>query len=140
MSPTRPANHRASHGGTRTPPPLAKIQTRYGQTTPSASSDVPDLEPEAAPDSVFEAPSSSHNSGLVDQLAGREIASRLRGRYAEITMRIRGADAATRESLMKLAEAMDPDTWDTPEAVLQGVSNADGLFEKLRAALHSSRE
>jgi len=106
----------------------------------SASSDVPDLEPEAAPDSVFEAPSSSHNSCLVDQLAGREIASRLRGRYAEITMRIRGADAATRESLMTLAGAMDPDTWDTPEAVLQGVSAADGLFEKLRAALHSSRE
>jgi len=96
------------------------------------------FEPTPAP----EAASSSDHSGLVDQLAGREIASRLRGRYAEITMRIRGADAATRGSLMKLAEAMDPDTWDTPDAVLQGVSNADGLFEKLRAALapHSSRE
>ena len=45
----------------------------------------------------------------------------------------------TRESLMKLAEALDPDTWDTPEAVLQGVSNADGLFEKLRAALAPSK-
>ena len=99
------------------------------------SSDAVDLEPETALDSVLEPPSSSQNSGLVDQLAGREIASRLRGRYAEITMRIRGADAASRESLMKLAEAMDPDTWDTPEAVLQGVSNADGLFEKLRAAV-----
>ena len=99
-----------------------------------------DFEPETAPDSAPETLPSSQNSGLVDQLAGREIASRLRGRYAEITMRIRGADAATRESLMKLAGAIDPDTWDTPEAVLQGVSNADGLFEKLRAALYSSRE
>ena len=79
--------------------------------------------------------SSPQNPGLVDQLAGREIASRLRGRYAEIAMRIRGADPATRESLMRLAGAIDPDTWDTPEAVLQGVSTADGLFEKLRAAL-----
>jgi hypothetical protein len=105
-------------------------------------SDAVDLKAEAAfqPTPPPEPASSSRNSGLVDQLAGREIASRLRGRYAEITMRIRGADDATRESLMKLAETMDPDTWDTPEAVLQGVSNADGLFEKLRVALHSSRE
>ncbi len=101
----------------------------------AVASDAVDLERETALDPVFAPPFSSQNSGLVDQLAGREIASRLRGRYAEITMRIRGADAASRESLMKLAEAMDPDTWDTPEAVLQGVSNADGLFEKLRAAV-----
>ena len=101
----------------------------------AVASDAVVAEPETALDSIFEPPSSSRNSGLVDQLAGREIASRLRGRYAEITMRIGGADAASRESLMKLAEAMDPDTWDTPEAVLQGVSHADGLFEKLRAAL-----
>jgi len=106
----------------------------------AAPSDARDLEAEAAAESAPEAASSLQHSGLVDQLAGREIASRLRGRYAEITMRIRGADAATRESLMKLAGAMDPDTWDTPEAVLQGVSHADGLFEKLRAALYSSRE
>jgi hypothetical protein len=92
-----------------------------------------------APTPVPEAAPSSHHSRLVDQLAGREIASRLRGRYAEMTMRIRGADDATRASLMKLAEAMDPDRWDTPEAVLQGVSNADGLFEKLRTALTPSK-
>jgi hypothetical protein len=77
----------------------------------------------------------AQQSNLVDQLAGREIASRLRGRYEEITMRIRGADAAVREGLMKRAEALDPDRWDTPEAVLQGVSNADALFETLRAAV-----
>lgn len=80
------------------------------------------------------------HSSLVDQLAGREIASRLRGRYAEITLRIQGADDATRLALMTRAEALDPDRWDTPEAVLHGVSNADALFEQLRAILHSSRE
>lgn len=74
-------------------------------------------------------------SGLVDQLAGREIASRLRSRYDEIVSRIQDADAASRESLLKRAEAMDPDRWDTPEAVLQGVTNADALFEQLRAAI-----
>jgi hypothetical protein len=55
-------------------------------------------------------------------------------------MRIRGAEDSARASLMKRAEALDPDRWDTPEAVLQGVSNADALFERLRAELHSSRE
>jgi hypothetical protein len=75
------------------------------------------------------------SSNLVDQLAGREIASRLRGRYEEITMRIRGADDGVREGLLKKAEALDPDRWNTPEAVLQGVSNADALFETLRAAV-----
>jgi hypothetical protein len=89
-----------------------------------------------------EHPRTSAPSGLVDQLAGREIASRLRGRFNEMAMRIRGADESIRESLMKRAEAMDPDRWDTPEAVLQGVTNADALFEQLRqlVALHSSRE
>jgi len=76
---------------------------------------------------------STRPSGLVDQLAGREIAARLRARYDEITARLQDADASARESLLKRAEALDPDRWDTPEAVLQGVSNADALFEQLRA-------
>jgi hypothetical protein len=83
--------------------------------------------------------SPAQHSGLVDQLAGREIASRLRGRYNEMAMRIRGADESIRESLMKRAEAMDPDRWDTPEAVLQGVTNADALFEQLRQLVAPKR-
>jgi hypothetical protein len=97
-------------------------------------------DPEIAPQPAREAPVAPRQSSLVDQLAGREIASRLRGRYAEIAMRIRGADAATRDGLMTRADALDPDRWVTPEAVLQGVSNADALYEALRAQLHSSRE
>jgi hypothetical protein len=97
-----------------------------------ASSDAvgPEAEVEIAP--LTEHVPSTRPSGLVEQLAGREIAARLRGRYAEITMRIRDADASVREALLKRAEALDPDRWDTPEAVLQGVSNADALFEQLR--------
>ena len=79
--------------------------------------------------------SSTPPSGLVDQLAGREIAGRLRARYDEIVARLQDANEASRASLLKRAEALDPDRWDTPEAVLQGVSNADAIFEQLRAAL-----
>lgn len=78
---------------------------------------------------------SARPSGLVEQLAGREIAARLRARYDEISARVRQADESVRESLVKRAEALDPDKWDTPEAVLYGVSNADALFEKLRGEL-----
>lgn len=79
--------------------------------------------------------SSTRPSGLVDQLAGREIAGRLRARYDEIVARLQDASDASRGALMKRAEALDPDRWDTPEAVLQGVSHADAIFEQLRAAL-----
>ena len=75
--------------------------------------------------------------GLVDQLAGREIAARLRARYDEISARVREADESIRASLIARAEALDPDRWDTPEAVLQGVTNADSLFEEIRRQLAS---
>ena len=80
---------------------------------------------------------------LLEELAGREIGSRLRGRHAEIIARIEDldADGAEKDALFKRAEALDPELWMTPEAVLEGVRNADVLFEKLKADLaHSSRE
>jgi hypothetical protein len=80
---------------------------------------------------------------LLEELAGREIGSRLRGRHAEIIARIEAldADGAEKDALFKRAEALDPELWMTPEAVLEGVRNADLLFEKLKADLaHSSRE
>jgi hypothetical protein len=80
---------------------------------------------------------------LLEELAGREIGARLRGRHAEIVARIEelDADGADKDALFKRAEALDPELWMTPEAVLEGVRNADVLFEKLKADLaHSSRE
>jgi hypothetical protein len=80
---------------------------------------------------------------LVEELAGREIGSRLRARHAEIIARIDDldVDGSEKDALFKRAEALDPELWMTPEAVLEGVRNADALFEKLKAALaQSSRE
>jgi hypothetical protein len=88
---------------------------------------------------VAEPSAQMHQRGLVDELAGREIASRLRARYAEIVARIEGLelDGAAREAWLARAEAIDPDGWESPEAVLQGVSNADATFEKLKKELDS---
>jgi hypothetical protein len=78
-----------------------------------------------------------HVAGLLEELAGREIATRLRGRYAEIMARIheKDVDAALRDAWVTRAEPLNPDLWLTPQAILEGVRHADGLFEQLRREL-----
>ena len=81
---------------------------------------------------------------LLEELAGREIGARLRRRHAEIVAQIETleVDGAAKDALFRRAEAIDPELWMTPESVLEGVRNADTLFEKLKSdvGLHSSRE
>jgi hypothetical protein len=79
--------------------------------------------------------SSEPRNRLLEELAGREIGARLRARHAEIVARIESldVDGAQKDALFKRAEAIDPELWMTPEAVLAGVSNADALYEKLKA-------
>ena len=80
---------------------------------------------------------------LLEELAGREIAARLRARHAEIVGRIEDleVDGSQKDALFKRAEALDPELWMTPESVLEGVRNADALFERLKTDLaHLSRE
>jgi hypothetical protein len=79
---------------------------------------------------------------LVEELAGREIGSRLRARHAEIIARIQDldVDGSVKDAWFKRAEAIDPELWMTPESVLEGVRSADAQYDKLRGALQSSRE
>ena len=88
--------------------------------------DQPDDEPVATPH--------HHVSGLLEELVGREIATRLRARYSEIQARIheQQVEPAQRDAWLKRAETINPDLWLTPDAILDGVRNADMLF----AALH----
>lgn len=83
-----------------------------------------------------EQPVESRNR-LVEELAGREIGSRLRARHAEIISRIEEADidGAAKGALFKRAEAIDPELWMTPEQVLEGVRNADAQYEKLKSEI-----
>ena len=99
---------------------------------PEAAS--PEDEPAAEP-----AEAQPTTRGLLEELVGREIATRLRARHAEIMARIheQGFDQATLEMWTARADALDPDTWLTPEAVLSGVQDADRQFESLRAELFS---
>ncbi len=91
---------------------------------------------ETAP--AAEAPHTLH--GLLEELVGREIATRLRARHSEICARIheRHSDPATRDAWLHRAEALDPEMWLSPEAILDGVRNADPLFDALRQELLES--
>lgn len=83
-----------------------------------------------------------HVSGLLEELVGREIATRLRARYSEIQARIHEqvVESAQRDAWLARAERLNPDLWLTPDAILEGVRSADTLFDQLRSEFHSSRE
>ncbi|MGE0040021.1 MAG: hypothetical protein AB7H88_00105 [Vicinamibacterales bacterium] len=74
---------------------------------------------------------------VLEQLVGREIATRLRARYAEICARIdeQPFDEATREAWRARAAGLDPDAWVTPQEVVHGVERADAVFDGLRREL-----
>lgn len=102
----------------------------------------PPMEPESEQEleQVVSPQTVHHVHGLLDELVGREIATRLRARYSEIMARIHEhpGDQYAREAWAKRAEPLNPDLWVTPEAVLAGVSSADQLFERLRSELARS--
>jgi len=108
---------------------------------PASRPEVPEavagaLEETVAPTPVLEEHAPTTH-GLLEELVGRDIATRLRARYAEIMARIheRALDEATLAQWAARAEPLDPDTWLTADAVLDGVREADQRFEALRTEL-----
>ncbi|HUQ86552.1 MAG TPA: hypothetical protein VM096_03275 [Vicinamibacterales bacterium] len=101
----------------------------------SGAAEIETTEVIAEPRAAIEVPPPSNR--LVEELAGREIGSRLRARHAEIIARIDDldVDGSVKDAWFKRAEAIDPELWMTPEAVLEGVRQADAQYEKLRTAL-----
>jgi hypothetical protein len=85
-------------------------------------------------------PHAATTFGLLEQLVGREIATRLRARHAEILSRIHAhpPDDVRVPVWLSHLEALDPDLWLTPEAVLAGVERADRLYEAVRRELHAA--
>lgn len=127
-------------------PARAAVDARPSEPEADASpQDVEALPDIAGDDDAFvdSAPPPVRASGLLEELVGREIATRLRARHAEIVARIheQNADGSLRDAWLKRSEAINPDLWVTPDAILDGVRNADGLFDRLRGELtHSTRE
>lgn len=112
--PVAPAREpRAPAGGSKGISAVAAVSTR------------PADQPSVAPAS---------GSSLLEQLVGREIATRLRARYADARLRIAetAPDDETRRRWEARAQPLDPDAWLTAESVLRGVNAADAGFEALR--------
>lgn len=86
-------------------------------------------------DEADEYPPSVH--GLLEELVGREIATRLRARHAELLARLsaQSFDDHTRAEWMSRADALNPDMWVTPQDILDGVQHADQRFDDLRRRL-----
>jgi hypothetical protein len=113
----------------------ADTRERAEQTEPVPL--VEDVNDEEAVDEEpqGEPPPRAHD--LLEELVGREIATRLHARYAEITARVHRIpiDHPQRGAWQARAEALNPDNWVTPDEVLDGVQRADALFDSLRREL-----
>ena len=72
-----------------------------------------------------------------DQSLGDEQLTRFRARYAELLARIteRGGDPARVDALRAEAQALNPDTWVSPEDIQQGIQLFEPKIRDLRAAL-----
>jgi hypothetical protein len=114
----------------------AEADQAVDQTVDQSDQSVEE-EPAADAPPPIEIPPPSNR--LVEELAGREIGARLRARYADVIARIQDldVDGSVKDEWFKRAEVLDPETWMTPEQVLEGVRNADAQYETLRAALQS---
>ena len=128
------------------------VRTRDGEddevpvVSTESSSPPPELEAPAAsedrelppPDELIQrrepAVEPSARNPLLEQLVGREIATRLRTRFREISARIAEvpSDDERRARWQARAEALDPDRWSSPDQILHGIEHADARFDELR--------
>lgn len=103
-----------------------------------AAAPAPDEAPADEVETAAPARPRAHN--LLEELVGREIATRLHARYAELSARISQlpVDELVRDAWRTRAEAINPDNWVTPDEVLAGVERADALFDEMRTELPQS--
>jgi hypothetical protein len=121
------------------PPEPSTATVDFAEMLPSGGVDVaPEVPPrvEAPPPPPRAVDAGAAKNMLLDQLVGREIASRLRGRYAEVAARLAELpDDAARQAWQDRADRLDPDRWNSPQAILEGVQHADRLFDELKHEL-----
>lgn len=92
--------------------------------------------PEPDPPRFPPPPAPAAGNPLLEQLVGREIATRLRARYDEVASRIAALDPGEARSAWQVrADRLNPDRWSSPEAILMGIQHADRLFDELKREL-----
>lgn len=139
----RPGEDRA--GPRRRKPPRPRLEPMAEEPSDAIAQQVAPERPAEEPPAEAPVGEAAENGtpqrprahDLLEELVGREIATRLHARYAELTSRIGRLpiDELTRDAWRTRAEAINPDNWVTPDEVLSGVERADSLFDELRREL-----
>ncbi|MFN7979532.1 MAG: hypothetical protein U0P30_15470 [Vicinamibacterales bacterium] len=77
---------------------------------------------------------------LLAELLGRGIASSLRARHADLVALVdnAAADPAVKAQWHDRLAALDPDGWESPEAVLSGMAGVDAGVEALRRTVEQA--
>lgn len=103
---------------------------------------APAVEAGAADDAPAPAPAVADDTGpdLLAELLGRGIASSLRARHADLVALVDGAaaDPAVKAQWRDRLAALDPDGWESPEAVLSGMSAVDAGADALRRTVEQA--
>lgn len=100
--------------------------------------------PEAPADEAAEStsPVVADDTGpdLLAELLGRGIASSLRARHADLVALVDGAaaDPAVKAEWRDRLAALDPDGWESPEAVLAGMAAVDAGVDALRRTVEQA--
>ncbi|HUE89834.1 MAG TPA: hypothetical protein VMO26_27465 [Vicinamibacterales bacterium] len=122
-----------------TPIGVAAVVEGLTDSVPAVVFEPEAFEPDAPePDSppTTPEPSRAAVNPLLEQLVGREIATRLRARYAEVAARLEALEPGDARTAWQVrADALNPDRWPSPEAILAGIQNADRLFDELKREL-----
>ncbi len=105
---------------------------------PASDSAAPDAA--SAPSSPESAAADDFAPDLLAELLGRGIAASLRGRHAEVAALIEQAavDPAVKAPWRDRLAALDPDSWESPEAVLSGMTGVEAGIESLRRTVEQA--
>jgi hypothetical protein len=87
-----------------------------------------------------EAPAPRPGPDLLAELLGRGIAMSLRTRHAELESLVEAApvDPAVKAGWRERLAAIDPDAWESPEAVLAGMAQVEREAEALRSTVEQA--
>lgn len=124
-----------SPGDVPAPRHSADDQPGEGRTPAPPSASVGDSGPQVVAGDAAE--SIDDGPDLLSELLGRGIAASLRDRHADLFDSIEAAsvDPAQKSAWHRRLAPMDPDAWQTPEAVLAGMNGAEREFERLQDEL-----
>lgn len=114
------------------PAPAAELAASGGEPD-EAEASVTNV-PRAEIPAEFIAPAFDDSPTPAHSKLGAEGVQRLRARYADILRRIpeRTADPVRREELRQQAERLNPDSWTSDDAVVQGLEQYEAVLASLR--------